>query len=98
MAVTIDIPPVSYDTPFGKVNKCVWFSVTDNYNTFQVDIRFQRNQRYNATLQLQNYGTQQPNLWSKVYNPTSNPDTVTESLLLTHVPTFNSTIYLLLSS
>lgn len=100
MAASVNIPPISYNTAFGTVNKCVWFSVTDNFNLFQLDITYQTNQNYSSVLQVLNWAP--PNmiyLWGKKYTATSNPNSVTETIKLTHAPQpVNTTNYVILNN
>ena len=93
MANTIDIPSKSYNTYFGNVKKCVWFEVTDNYNYFSAILNVERLQRNNVTLQLGNLNSSFSNLWSKTYPMSSNPQTVQETLKISHIPQQNSTVY-----
>jgi hypothetical protein len=95
MANIIDIPSKSYQTYFGEVKKCVWFEVTDNYNYFSVILNVQRLQNNNVNLQIGNLGSSSTidSLWSKIYQVSSNPQTVQENLKISHVPQQNSTVY-----
>jgi hypothetical protein len=90
---TIQVAEKSYNTYFGSVSKCVWFEVTDNYNYFSVELRIQRLQTNNVNIQISNYNSSNTNLWSKIYQLSSNPTIVVDTIKLNHVPEQNSQVY-----
>jgi hypothetical protein len=92
MSTYTNIPTVSFTTPFGKVDKIIWFNVENTYGNFNVNFYLDPSQTNDINIMIFNYSSKRE-LFVKKYNKTPNTATIIETVKLTHVPNNMSTIY-----
>lgn len=92
MSTYSNIPDVSFSVPFGKVNKIIWFNVADTASTFDFNFFIVPNQSKDTNIEIFNYGSN-TNLFKKTYLKSASPETITETVKLTHIPNKMTTIY-----
>jgi len=91
MATTIlKVPDITNN--FGKVNKIIWFNVSDIEGTFSINLHITPSQSFDTTISVFNYTTKKEH-FNKLYPKSSNSDLINETIKIKHTPGLNSPIY-----
>lgn len=93
MCTTLDIPQVSNSSYFGKINKVIWFAVTEDYGYFDVTLKILRNQLYDTNISINNVGSAGSSLWSEIFIKSSNPTPEIRELKILNVPGLATKVY-----
>ena len=86
------IPNVTLDPYFGKINKLVWFTVSDSFGTFTVNLYLLSSQSSETTVTIFNKGTKET-MFSQKYSRTPNSSSIIDIAKITHIPGVLSPIY-----
>jgi hypothetical protein len=93
MAITYtSIPNTVTDQYFGKINKIVWFNVSDTFGTFVVNLYIEPNQTTETTLKIFNKVTKEV-MYTQKYSRSSNGTSIIDVAKITHIPGVLSPIY-----
>jgi len=93
----ITIPQVSYNTPFGNVNKSVWFKPdTNTPGNFDVELNIIPNTTISTTIRIANY-FQGKIIYSEEFPPNASQTPINRKITITHNPTLLSQNYVLLN-
>ena len=87
---TLKIPDITNN--FGKMNKIIWFNVSDIEGTFSINLHITPSQSLDTTVTVFNYTTNKEH-FSKIYPKSSNNGIINETIKIKHTPGLNSPIY-----
>ena len=91
MAITtLKVPEISNN--FNKVDKIIWFNVSDIDGTFSINLFITPSQSLDTTVKVFNYVTKEEH-FSKIYPKSSNSGIINETIKIRHTPGLNSPIY-----
>jgi hypothetical protein len=91
MAITtLKVPEITNN--FGKVNKIIWFNVSDIEGTFSINLYITPSQSLDTTITVFNHTTNKEH-FSKTYPKSSNNGIINETIKIKHTPGLNSPIY-----
>jgi hypothetical protein len=90
MATTLKVPEVT--TNFSKINKIIWFNVSDVNGTYSINLFITPSQSLDTTVSVFNYVTKEEH-FSKIYPKSSNNGIINETIKIKHTPGLNSPIY-----
>jgi hypothetical protein len=90
MSTPILIPQTSQN--FGKVNKIIWFNVSDVDGTFSLNLHITPSQVANTTISIFNQGNK-IEVFNRTYIKSSNNDIINETVKIRHTPGLDSNIY-----
>jgi hypothetical protein len=93
----MEVEPITYSNYFGKINKCKWYRVTDNFNNYEVDVYIHTNRTIPSQARIENRANTNGFEWNE-----SVPANVTESILyrqvtITHVPQLKAREYVIIN-
>jgi hypothetical protein len=86
----LKIPQIS--STFGKIDKVIWFSVSNINGTYTVKLFITPSQSFDFTVEIFNYVTKDTH-FKKVYKKSSNSSIINETIKIKHTPTISSPIY-----
>ena len=93
MSITYSsIPNTVIDQYFGKINKIVWFNVSDTYGTFVVNLYLEPSQSTETTVTIFNKETKEV-MFTQKYSRTANSSSIIDVAKITHIPGTLSPIY-----
>jgi hypothetical protein len=91
MAITtLKVPEISNN--FNKVDKIIWFNVSDIEGTYSINLFITPSQSLDTTVSVFNYSTKEER-FSKTYLKSSNSGIINETIKIKHTPGLNSPIY-----
>jgi len=91
MAITtLKVPEISNN--FNKVDKIIWFNVSDIEGTFSINLHITPSQSLDTTITVFNYTTNKEH-FNKLYPKSSNSGIINETIKIRHTPGLNSPIY-----
>ena len=90
MATTLKVPEVT--TNFNKVDKIIWFNVSNVDGTYSINLFITPSQSLDTTVKVFNYVTKEEH-FSKIYLKSSNSNIINETIKIRHTPGLNSPIY-----
>jgi hypothetical protein len=91
MAITtLKVPEISNN--FNKVDKIIWFNVSDIDGTYSINLFITPSQSLDTTVRVFNYVTKEEH-FSKTYPKSSNSGIINETIKIRHTPGLNSPIY-----
>ena len=91
MAITtLKVPEISNN--FNKVDKIIWFNVSDIDGTFSINLFITPSQSLDTTVKVFNYVTKEEH-FSKIYPKSSNSGIINQTIKIRHTPGLNSPIY-----
>jgi len=91
MAITtLKVPEISNN--FNKVDKIIWFNVSDIEGTYSINLFITPSQSLDTTVSVFNYSTKEER-FSKTYPKSSNSGIINETIKIKHTPGLNSPIY-----
>jgi hypothetical protein len=91
MAITtLKVPEVTNN--FNKIDKIIWFNVSDIDGTFSINLFITPSQSLDTTIRVFNYSTREES-FSKTYPKSSNSGIINETIKIKHTPGLNSPIY-----
>jgi len=91
MAITtLKVPEISNN--FNKVDKIIWFNVSDIDGTYSINLFITPSQSLDTTVSVFNYATKEEH-FSKTYLKSSNSGIINETIKIKHTPGLNSPIY-----
>ena len=86
------IPNVTIDPYFGKINKIVWFTVSDTFGTFTVNLYLLPSQSSETTVTIFNKVTGEK-MFTQKYSRTPNTSSIIDVAKITHIPGVLSPTY-----
>jgi hypothetical protein len=93
----ITIPEVSYNSPFGKVNKAVWFKPqTNNSGIFKVELLVIPNVTLSTNISINNLA-QNVQVYNNRFLPNASQAPINKTVTITHNPNTLSQYYVLLN-
>jgi hypothetical protein len=91
MAITtLKVPEITNN--FNKVDKIIWFNVSDIDGTYSINLFITPSQSLDTTVKVFNYVTKEEH-FSKIYPKSSNSGIINETIKIKHTPGLNSPIY-----
>jgi hypothetical protein len=91
MAITtLKVPEISNN--FNKVDKIIWFNVSDIEGTYSINLFITPSQSLDTTVSVFNYSTKEER-FNKTYLKSSNSGIINETIKIKHTPGLNSPIY-----
>ena len=91
MAITtLKVPEISNN--FNKVDKIIWFNVSDVNGTYSINLFITPSQSLDTTVSVFNYSTKEER-FNKTYLKSSNSGIINETIKIKHTPGLNSPIY-----
>ena len=91
MAITtLKVPEITNN--FNKVDKIIWFNVSDIDGTYSINLFITPSQSLDTTVKVFNYVTKEEH-FSKIYPKSSNSGIINETIKIRHTPGLNSPIY-----
>jgi hypothetical protein len=91
MAITtLKVPEITKN--FNKVDKIIWFNVSNIDGTFSINLHITPSQSLDTTVRVFNYVTKEEH-FSKIYPKSSNSGIINETIKIRHTPGLNSPIY-----
>ena len=91
MAITtLKVPEITKN--FNKVDKIIWFNVSNIDGTFSINLHITPSQSLDTTVRVFNYATKEEH-FSKIYPKSSNSGIINETIKIRHTPGLNSPIY-----
>lgn len=91
MAITtLKVPEISNN--FNKVDKIIWFNVSDVNGTYSINLFITPSQSLDTTVSVFNYVTNKEH-FTKIYPKSSNSGIINETIKIRHTPGLNSPIY-----
>lgn len=92
MYKTIILPDPVFDGNFGKINKCTFYSVANEYNYYDIRLTINPLQDYNTEVSIMNI-SKKVSVYNKIINRTSNTTPLVFDLKLLHIGDFYGTDY-----
>ena len=89
-STTLKVPDISSN--FGKINKIIWFNVSDLDGTYTINLHITPSQILDIDVKIFNYATKEEH-FTKTYVKSSNNTIINETIKIRHTPGLNSTIY-----
>jgi hypothetical protein len=89
-ATTLKVPEITQN--FNKVDKIIWFNVSNIDGTFSINLHITPSQSLDTTIKVFNYATKEEH-FSKLYPKSSNNGIINETIKIRHTPGLNSPIY-----
>jgi hypothetical protein len=86
----LKIPQITNN--FGKVNKIIWFNVSDVDGTYSINLHITPSQSFDTNITIFNYATKELH-FSKTYQKSSNSGIINQTVKIRHTPGLNSPIY-----
>jgi hypothetical protein len=86
----LKIPQITID--FGKIDKIIWYNVTDVDGTYSLNLNVTPNQSFDINVEVFNYVTKEIH-FTKTYQKSSNSGIISETIKIRHTPGINSPIY-----
>lgn len=90
MSTTLKIAETT--TNFGRLNKVIWFNVTDVDGTYSIDLHITPSQVEDINVVIFN-GLYKTDVVKKTYKKSSNNTIINETIKIRHTPGLNSPIY-----
>jgi hypothetical protein len=91
MAITtLKVPEITNN--FSKINKIIWFNVSDIEGTYSINLFITPSQSLDTTVSVFNYSTKEER-FNKTYLKSSNSGIINETIKIKHTPGLNSPIY-----
>lgn len=90
MSTTLKISETTKN--FGKLNKVIWYNVTDIDGTYSIDLHISPSQVDDINIVIFNLGTGL-DVVKKTYKKSSNATIINETIKIRHTPGLNSPIY-----
>ena len=90
MATTLKVPEITKN--FNKVDKIIWFNVSDIDGTYSINLFITPSQSLDTTVSVFNYSTKEER-FNKTYLKSSNSGIINETIKIKHTPGLNSPIY-----
>ena len=87
-----NVPNAVVNQYFGKINKIVWFNVSDTFGTFNVNLYLEPSQATETTIKIFNKVTKET-MFTKKYSRTPNITSIIDVAKITHIPGVLSPIY-----
>ena len=87
---TLKVPQIT--TNFGKVNKVIWFNVSDVDGTYSMNLHITPSQVADTLITIINRGNNNQ-IFSKTYPKSSNSSIINETIKIRHTPGLKSPIY-----
>ena len=87
-----NIPNTIVNQYFGKINKIVWFNVSDTFGTFNVNLYLEPSQSTETTIKIFNKVTKET-MFIQKYSRTPNSTSIIDVAKITHIPGVLSPIY-----
>jgi hypothetical protein len=90
------IPDIDISSKFGdkngKINKVVWFSVSDTQGIYNVNLLINPNQKRDTNITIFNKETKQT-VWNKIYPASSTTTQIVDQPQINHIPGLMSPYY-----
>ena len=90
MATTLKVPEITKN--FNKVDKIIWFNVSDIDGTYSINLFITPSQSLDTTVSVFNYVTKEEH-FTKIYPKSSNSGIISQTIKIRHTPGLNSPIY-----
>lgn len=90
MSTTLKIAETTIN--FGRLNKVIWFNVTDVDGTYSIDLHITPSQVEDINVVIFN-GLYKTDVVKKTYKKSSNNTIINETIKIRHTPGLNSPIY-----
>jgi hypothetical protein len=90
MSTTLLVPQIS--TNYGKVNKIIWFNVSDVEGTFSVNLHITPSQNADTTISIFNQ-VNKKEVFNRTYIKSKSSDIINETIKIKHTPGLDSNIY-----
>ena len=82
---------------FGKISKVIWYRVTDEFNTYNVDLYVYTNQFTGSIATIQNRSSQNGIEWSENIPPNATQAVLGRQIKIMHVPTLKAREYVIIN-
>lgn len=93
----MQIPSITYSSYFGPVSKVRWYSVTDNFNEYEVDLTIELSQTNSSKVRIENRANFNGVEWEESIPATPNQIYIVRLVQILHVPTLKAVEYVVIN-
>jgi hypothetical protein len=93
----MQIPSITYSDYFGPISKVRWYSVTENFNEYTVNLDIQTNQSNGSQVRIENRANMNGVEWLENIAPNVTQQTLFRRIEVLHVPTYKAPEYVVIN-
>ena len=93
----MQVPAISNSNYFGIINKVRWYSVTEYFNDYNVDLYIYTSRVSSSNVSIENRANTNGAEWTETIPANANQDIVVRQVNLLHVPVIKAQEYVILN-
>jgi len=93
----MEVQAITNSNYFGKISKVRWYRVTDEFNTYNVEIFIHTNQTQSSIAQIQNRASSNGFEWQESIPANTTQQTIGRQVTIMHVPTLKAREYAIIN-
>lgn len=91
------VPSVTYSNYFGSINKVRWYSVTDYFNGYDVDLYIQTSRDKSSQISIENRSNLNGPEWSENIPVNVTQNVIVKQVNILHVPVLKAQEYVVIN-
>lgn len=93
----MEVPSITYSNYFGPISKVRWYSVSDYFNEYNVDLYIGTSQTTASQARIENRSNTNGYEWAENIPTNPNQNTLVRDIQILHVPTLKAPEYVVIN-